>query len=151
MKSVIEVDQSGKIERTQENTSLAFSNGIGGSILILAVEKRECVSRLRQRRETGKTIYLKLFVAALYLLLKDHLSQIERIAIDEEYPGQEAAIRSMLLNHIRKIAPGFREDQIVFRQIGKKSQAHYTALAVYRGSQQPGRKVKANELLRLIK
>jgi hypothetical protein len=85
------------------------------------------------------------------LLLKNHLSQIERIAIDEEYPGQEAAIRSMLLNHIRKIAPGFREDQIVFHQIGKRSQAHYTALAVYRGSQQPGRKVKANELLRLIK
>lgn len=47
--SNVEVDQSGKIERTQVNTALAFSDGIEASILILAVEKRECVKKLRQR------------------------------------------------------------------------------------------------------
>jgi hypothetical protein len=147
---VIEVDQSGKIERTQENTVLAFSNGIGSSVLILAVEKRECVRRLRQRGETGKTLYLKLFAAGLFVLFEDHLDQIESITIDVEYPGKEAAIRSMLLNHIRKRIPAFPGERIVFRRIGKKSQAHHHALAVYRGLEQPIRTVRARELLRLL-
>jgi hypothetical protein len=147
----IEIDQSGKIERTQENTVLAFSDGTQASILILAVEKRQCVKRLRQRGETGKTLYRKLFVAALFLLIKDYLGQIEIIAIDAEYPGQEAEISSGLLNHIRRIDPSFSEQRIVFGRIGKKSSAHRKALAVYRGEDQPSKRVKARELLRLVK
>jgi hypothetical protein len=52
----IEVDQSGKIERTQRNTVLAFSNEIEYAALFLAVEKRESVTWLRQRGESGKTL-----------------------------------------------------------------------------------------------
>lgn len=147
----IEVDQSGKIERTQVNTSLAFSDGLAASILILAVEKRTCVRRLRQRGKSGTTFYLKLFAAALFLLLKDYLDQLEVITIDVEYPGREDEIRVMLLNHIWKIDPGFSKERIVFRRIGKKSQAHRKALAVYRGEEEPDRKVRARELLRLVK
>ena len=55
MQHYIEIDQSGKIERTQENTVLALSDGVKASILILAVEKRECVKQLRLRGETGRT------------------------------------------------------------------------------------------------
>ena len=149
--SNVEVDQSGKIERTQVNTALAFSEGIEASILILAVEKRECVKKLRQRGESGRTIYLKLFAAALFLLLKDYLDQVKVITIDTEYPGKEAEIRAMLLNHIWKTDPAFSKERIVFRRVGKKSPAHRKALAVYRGEEEADRKVRARELLRLVK
>jgi len=39
----------------------------------------------------------------------------------------------------------------VFRGVGKKSPAHQKALAVYRGEEEPDRKVRARELLRLVK
>ncbi len=149
--SNVEVDQSGKIERTQVSTVLAFSDGIEASILILAVEKRECVRKLRQRGESGGTFYLKLFAAALFLLLKDYLDRLEVITIDLEYPGKEREIRARLLGHIWKIDPGFSKEQIVFRRISKKSRAHVKALAVYRGEEVSNRKVKARELLRLVK
>ena len=149
--SNVEVDQSGKIERTQVNTALAFSDRIEASILILAVEKRECVKKLRQRGESGRTMYLKLFAAALFLLLKDYLDQIDVITVDTEYSGKEAEIRAMLLNHIWKTDSTFSKERIVFRRVGKKSPAHRKALAVYRGEEEPDRKVRARELLRLVK
>ena len=149
--SNVEVDQSGKIERTQVNTALVFSDRIEASILILAVEKRVCVKKLRQRGESGRTMYLKLFAAALFLLLKDYLDQIGVITIDMEYLGKEAEIRTMLLNYIWKTDPAFSKERIVFRGVGKKSPAHQKALAVYRGEEEPDRKVRARELLRLVK
>lgn len=151
MRHHIEVDQSGKIERTQVNTVLAFSDGIKASILILGVEKRECLRRLRQRGGSVSILYLKLFASALFLLLRDYLDQLEVVTIDMEYPGKEAEVRAMLLNHIWRIAPAFSKDQIAFGEIGKKSPAHYSALAVFRGEEEPGRRVRASELLRLLK
>jgi len=148
---IVEVDQSGKIERTQVNTALTFSDGIESSILILAVEKRECIKKLRQSGLSGANLYLKLFVAALFLLLKDYLDRLEVITIDIEYPGKETEIRVLLLDLIWKIDPVFSRERIVFRNIGKKSRAHLKGLAVYRGEEQPDRKVRARELLRLVK
>lgn len=54
----VEIDQSGRIEDTRVNTVLALSDEISFSLLILAVDKRECVRRMRERGETGKTLYL---------------------------------------------------------------------------------------------
>jgi len=147
----IQVDQSGKIERTQRNTALALSNEIEYAVLFLAVEKRESVARLRQRGESGKTLYLKLFAAALFLLLEDHLDQLDEIVIDQEYPGKESQIRELLLNHIWKVSSSFSRERIVFRQIGKKSPAHRKALAVYRGKARADRKIRARDILRLLK
>jgi len=96
-------------------------------------------------------MYLKLFAAALFLLLKDYLDQIEVITVDTEYSGKEAEIRAMLLNHIWKMDPTFSKERIVFRRVGKKSPAHRKALAVYRGDEEPDRKVRTRELLRLVK
>lgn len=147
----VEVDQSGKIERTRVNTVLAFSDGREYSILILAVEKRECIRKLRQWRENDRMFYLKLFVAALFLLLKDYLDQLDVITIDMEYPGKEAEIRAMLLRHIWKVKHAFTKEQIVFQRIGKKSPAHRKALAVYRGIVKTDRKVRARDLLQLLR
>lgn len=129
----IEVDQSGKIERTQSNTVLAFSNDTEFAVIVLAVEKRECLRRWRQQGKSGKVLYPKLFVAALFLLLKNHLRQSSLVVIDPEYPGHEQDIRAQLLRHIRRHIPQFPADRIVFRQIGKQSRAHKKAPGVFRG------------------
>lgn len=44
-----EIDQSGRIEDTRVNTVLAFSDEISFSLLVLAVDKRECVRMMRDR------------------------------------------------------------------------------------------------------
>jgi len=117
----VEVDQSGKIEKTAKDTALAFSDDIAYSILIPAAVKRAALSKLRQQRYPDRMIYLRMFSAGLFLLLRDHLAQIGQITIDPEYPGWEAEIKGMLLRHVRGIYPDWWKEKIVFERIGKKS------------------------------
>lgn len=58
--------------------------------------------------------YMKLFAASLFLLLEDHLSSTESVTIDREYTGLEGIIKGMLLNHLRKLDPGFPKEGIAF-------------------------------------
>ncbi|MFQ5854881.1 MAG: hypothetical protein ACE5LU_04460 [Anaerolineae bacterium] len=67
------------------DTVLAFSNSRRYAIRIPATVKRAALHALRQRRKPSaskKTIYLRLFTAGLYLLLRDHLDAIDHIIID---------------------------------------------------------------------
>ena len=151
MRLHVEIDQSGKIEATHVSSVLAYSGDVTASLLITAAEKRICLSKLRQGRSKGGSWYLKVFAAALYLLLQERLRQFEQIVIDVEYPGHEADILGMFLNCVRKEYPDFVKDRVVFRQVGKKSPAHEAAIAVYRGEREPDRWVRARDILRLIK
>jgi len=146
----VEVDQSGKVERTQVNTALAFSNSESSAVLILAVEKRSCIEELRKRGYRGFEPYLRLFVVGVFLLIRDHLSKITFVVIDVENAGHEKATRRLLLRQIRKVRQDFPPDAIVFEQIGRKSPAHKKALAVFQKKEQPARRLRARELLRLI-
>ena len=69
----VEVDQSGKIEDTNVDTVLAFSNRMSYVILIPAKVKRAAFQVLRARRKTSKANTLRLFSVSLFLLLQDHL------------------------------------------------------------------------------
>jgi len=146
----VEVDQSGKIEKTAKDTALAFSDDIAHSILIPAAVKRAALSKLRQQRYPDRMIYLRMFSAGLFLLLRDHLTQIRQITIDPEYPGWEAETKGMLLRYVRGIYPDWWKEKIVFERIGKKSRAHEEALQVYRGKKLPGRKISLEEFLALL-
>ncbi|MGA9349158.1 MAG: hypothetical protein WBW48_10180 [Anaerolineae bacterium] len=151
--SDVEVDQSGKVERTQMDTVLAFSNNLRYAIRIPAAVKRAALHALRQRckpSRSKKAIYVGLFAAGLYLLLREHLDTLDYIIIDVEYPGREADIRGMLLLWIRRIDPEYPSERIVFRQVGKKSPAHNLAWEVYRGKHQADRVITEKELLALL-
>lgn len=147
----IEVDQSGKIGDTSVPTILAFSNGESFAILISAPVKRECLQWLRRHKKLGKIVYLRLFAAALFLLLQDHLSYVTYITIDVEYPGHDHLIRGMLLEYIWRVLPAFGKEGIVFRRVGKKSGAHRRAYAVYRRESLPDRKIRTRALLALLR
>jgi hypothetical protein len=152
-RSNVEVDQSGKIERTQEDTVLAFSNNHSYVIRIPATVKRRMLLHLRQQPKhtrNKKAMYMRLFVAGLYLLLKDHLNSLANVIIDTEYTGSEADIRSMLLSLIWRSDPNYPEARIVFQQVGKKSPAHVLAWAVHGKKRPADYVVQEEELLNLL-
>ena len=94
--SIVEVDQSGRIEVLTTDTALGFSNDLQAAVLISAAVKRNCSKQLRARGIRPKMISIRMFAAGLYLLLEKHLNQIEDMTIDREFPGWEAEIKGLL-------------------------------------------------------
>ena len=127
----VEVDQSGRFSQGGP-VVLAFSNDISASVKVKQCVKNDLyrdVIYLSKSRIIGE---LKAFSAILYLLLAPFLEQIERVVIDTEYPGHEADIRGMLLNHIRAGEVRLDKQAIEFARVGKSSPAHKLALSVRR-------------------
>ena len=140
----IEIDQSGRTDRLNEDTVVAFSDGIQHSVLITAATKRECYQRLRERSLPKKVAVVRLFSAALVILLQDRARDLRWICIDLEYPGWEGEIQRHLLRRLKWL----RKDQIYFGQIGKESAAHDLAWGTWQKRQKPDQRVNAEELLK---
>lgn len=100
----VEVDQSGKIEWTQKPTVLAFANGKHFSIFLSAQAKRAILKEVANRRPNrSRTMHrLLVFATLLYILLKDHVDNINLVKLDIEYTEHEATIREHVLNLFRR-------------------------------------------------
>jgi hypothetical protein len=150
----IEVDQSVKIEETQKDTILAFSDGQSFSVMIPARAKREAFACLVARKKKRKSAYLMIFSASLFILLREYLTQgkdlEERIIIDVEYSGQETNIKAMFLRHAKAAGMELIASRIVFAQVGKNSRAHVLALEVQRGNITPGYRATLQDLMMLL-
>lgn len=145
----IEIDQSGKIENTNKNTIIAFSNGKFKSVFISAKEKREIQKFFRRIGKPNIFIY-KVFAVLVFLLIKSDLKVVDNIIIDEEYPGKSSLIKNLLLQEIRRIKPDFDRENIIFQRIGKKSRAHFLAYGVAVGKKKADIEVGAREILRMV-
>ena len=143
----IEVDQSGHIEATKDNTALAFSNGKTYSILIPTRTARACVRELHRKRIKAPNLQTRLFSAALFFLLKDHVNEHISIVIDVEYMGLDRDIRKQLLELLRQDGIFADASQITFTHIGKKSPAHDLAIATYRGKTKADRIIGVEEMM----
>lgn len=144
---IVEIDQSGKVEDTSRPTAVAFANGKkGGSILILAREKRKLQRFFREIGEPKLFAY-KVFAVLIFLIIQDHLKNIDRIVIDAEYPGHEYVIKQVLLRLIRRRHPRFDAAIIIFRQIGRKSAAHNLAWLTFQKKQKASQQVTAKDIL----
>ena len=150
LKTVVEVDQSGKFEDTTSDTVLAFSNGISQMILIPKKIKRNAVSIMRKLGKKGNMFYLQLFSISLYLLLKDFVHKLTIITIDEEYVSKNKDIKRILLNLANRDENSLESENINFRRIGKKSNAHFVAINCLRGKSKPNKIIKLQEILELI-
>jgi hypothetical protein len=151
--STVEVDQSGKIERTHTDTFLAFSDDLHYVICIPAQVKQMGQATLRakwRRRKSKKSIYIRLFAVGLFLLLKDHLVDLGQIVIDIEYTGRESEIKGMLLELARCIEPDYPAERITFQRISKRSSAHILAWETHRGKRKPDRTINEEEFLNLL-
>jgi hypothetical protein len=136
----VEIDQSLKIERTDKNTVVAFSNHIFASILIRAKDKREIQKIFRQAGEPKKFVY-KLFAVLIFILIKDYLDKITQIIIDEEYPGKNKIITDLLMQEIIKVNPKFECSNIKF---------HFIAWGVAMNKKQPDQVVKLKDILKFL-
>lgn len=150
MSHLVEVDQNGKIGDTQGPTVLAFSNGTNFAILIPANVKREYLHELRRRGKSGPTLYLEFFALSLYLLLRNHIHDLEQITIDIEYPGHDATIKENLLALLLRRGFSINAHRIRFDQIhqGKKHPgAHDRVYYTWRGTVAPDKVIRLGELL----
>jgi hypothetical protein len=141
----IEIDQSGRTDRFNEDTALALSDGIQHAILLSAAVKRACYHKLRARNLSKKVAAVTIFAAGLVILLQSQARQLETICIDLEYPGWDGGILQQLLRHLRWL----RKSQIRFGVIGKESRAHDLAWATFRRKRVANKKVSVEELLRV--
>ncbi|MBU2545254.1 hypothetical protein KKC65_02280 [Patescibacteria group bacterium] len=146
---IIEIDQSGKIENTNRNTIIAFSNSISKSIFIAGKDKREIQDIFREA-EKPKVFVYRLFAILIFILIKKYIKQIDQIIIDLEYPGKSSLIKNYLSQEIRKIRPNFSSEDIIFRRIGKKSEAHNIAYLTFKKRIKPNIVAGKGDILNFV-
>lgn len=134
-----QIDQSGKIEQTNKNTVIAYSNGKKYAVLIHARLKRQIQEIFRLHGFTALFIYY-LFSVGVFYLLKSVREKSE-IIIDTEYPGKDKIIKQFITNLLKNYSQPIHE--ISFARIGNRPPAHYAAKDVF------DKKVKANRILSL--
>ncbi|MBI3495520.1 hypothetical protein HY065_02745 [Candidatus Berkelbacteria bacterium] len=140
----IYIDQSGKVEETNRDTILAFSNHETYAIKIHRRTKRRMLEQFRLYGKP-KLFTLRTFSAGVFLLLKSRKTNIDEIVIDTEYFGRNATIKSMLEAMFTK-AKSSNNPNITFGHVGKKAKAHLLALSVFRGKQRANRVISYSEL-----
>jgi len=145
----VEVDQSGKIGDTKLDTALAFSNDQQYSIFIPATVKRACIQSLRgsEKKRLETRYYIQLFSICLFLLLKNKISKLDQVVIDQEYPGHEAKIKEHLLNLLHRSGIYVDPTKIHFASVGKKSRAHRVALQTFKKMVPPDKIIYENDIL----
>ncbi len=141
-----EIDQSGKIEQTNKPTIIAIANGKVATIKISAVEKQKLIKTITELRKPNKTYAYDIFSALIYLLLT-YISPVE-VEIDKEYPGHEAGIKERILQFFERTST--QNPEIYFGLVGKKSNAHIEALAVFQRKKKATFTVKAKDILKVL-
>ena len=144
----LEVDQSGRIERLDQDTVIAVSNNEQYCIKISKKLKREIYSAHRKKI---KQIRYKLFCIGVYYCIKKYLRKGYLIIIDNEYHGKNNLIKSILVSYINKEFGDFNTDFLRFNNIGKKLNAHHVAIETFREEHRPNETLTEEQIWRLIK
>lgn len=141
-----QIDQSGKIEKTNKATVVALANRKKKTVKITAIEKQKLLAALREI-ELPRTNYIyKVFAALIFILIKDEA--VNTLEIDKEYTGHESIIKDTLIYLYRKINQSMPE--ITFLSVGKKSNSHRIALATFQSKIKPTIIVKGEKVLRIL-
>jgi len=145
----VEIDQSGKIEETNKDTILAFSNKIKGAVEIKRKAKRQLLEIFRRSGQPKLFVY-RTFAAGIFLLLEPYLKEIASIAIDVEWTGKERLICDIFFEFWQK-SGARNKPEIVFQHLGKNSPAHILARESYRNKNRRKnlRKLSLQQICRL--
>jgi len=132
----IEIDQSGKIEQTNQATILALSNGQRFSVIISAKTKRRLQQDFRYRGKP-RLFVLRTFAACLTLLLRHaQINNTQVITIDEEYSGNDIVLKKMISEMWDRTPNICERPSLLFKRIGKHSPAHSLAYLTATGKQE---------------
>jgi len=142
-----QIDQSGKIEQTNKNTVIAFSNGKQRAVLITRKVKRQIQENFRKRGFTKIFIY-QLFSIGIYFLIKGFKHE-ETFIIDLEYPGKDKIIYEML--HELLSSHNKPDHEFRFAKIGNRPRAHYAAKNVFDGKKKAEKILTFEEVMKATK
>ncbi|MBI3763376.1 MAG: hypothetical protein HY260_16135 [Chloroflexi bacterium] len=132
-------------------TVWAYADGDTRSLAMPAAVKRKAFATLKRRQITGARALVRLYTAALLLLLKDVVIIPDVvIEIDREYPGYDADIKAMLLLKFHREGADVAAETIAFAHIGKKAKAHDAAWQVFVGLKEPDLKVTWAEVEKVL-
>jgi hypothetical protein len=141
-----QIDQSGKIERTNKDTVLCLSNGEWDAIVIKAKTKRQLQDIFRRYGQPRNFILFTF--SALVAILLERNEKVPQVEIDREYYGKEAIIKNIVLEMVDSRRHSL---EIYFGQIGKKAMAHHRAYAVATKKLQPSAVIGIDEILEKTK
>lgn len=145
-KNTFQIDQSGKVEHSDQVTVVAVANGNVKTIKIGSTEKQKLIKVMRERDFPQKSYVLKIFAGLIFLLIKDE--NINRVQIDCEYPSYEGIIKNIILQLFRKF--NLRAPDIEFVLIGKGAAAHRAGLDVFQKSKKANTVVKFEDIFELF-
>lgn len=145
---IIEVDQSIKIECTNQDTTIGIATKDKEfSVLISRQIKRQIQTLFRRVGQPRLFVY-RTFIAAVVLSIKHSgWKNITDVIIDIEYKGNERQLRSIFLEMWSRNADTV--PKVSFKEIGKRSRAHHACYFVTTGKKQPDKKLTIGELKRL--
>lgn len=145
---VVEIDQSGKVEKLNTSTTVAFSNGTSGAVFISAGAKRIVIQKLRRSSLPSNVIYPLVFATLVFIATKNCGASI--LAIDEEYTGKEKLISETIEKLRFKF--GLKNFVLRFVRIGKLSDAHRLAWSGHRfkGRKTSVERVTDQEIMKLL-
>lgn len=155
--AIIEIDQSGKWE---ENRQTAIGAGIRGKTItttsIISLDGKKAVMGTlgkfdQEKNRSKKKLIIRMFTYSVFLTIKDLVREDDVIFIDEEYYGNEMAIRDLLIylfSRINgmKIAP----KNIQFGLVGKESVCHKVAYQTFKGERDPDRRLGFEDFYKLV-
>lgn len=125
-----QIDQSGKIEDTGDDTILALAGGdFSYTLKITRKVKREVQQYFRKQGEPSLFVY-KTFAVGVFILLNAYNARIDSVTIDREYPGHERPLSEML-NRLFVLYGVCNKLFYSFSLIGKTSVAHAAAHKVF--------------------
>lgn len=141
----VEIDQSGKIERTNKDTVLCLSNDFWDTVIIKAKTKRYLQEFFRRRGQIRNFVLLT-FCSGLAALLRRN-NNLNQIIVDREYTGKDSIIKNIVLEML-----GFdRKPEIHFALIGKSAKAHDLATKVTHKKEAAKKELSVEEILEEIK
>jgi len=142
-----EIDQSGKIEQTEKDTILAFTNGNACSIMIPRRVKRQLQEIFRLCGFTRLFIYYLFSVGVFFLI--SNLKKEEHIVIDIEYSGKDKLLSSIII----KLLENYKKPvhNIIFSRIGNHPKVHYAAKDVFDKKRKADKILTLHEALKAIK
>ncbi len=143
---LFQIDQSGHVEYTSQDTVLGASNSIQISLKVTSQTKRKLQQKCRESGISRIFVY-RTFAALIFLLIRDYLGVITEIVIDIEYPGKNSLIKDILLEFLQDKSKSL---QITFSRIGNHPPVHYLAYNVFTGKNIPTKLVRFSEIEALV-
>lgn len=119
-----QIDQSGKIEQTSQNTVISLANSKQKTIILKSKHKR-ILLKIYQKAGKPKIFSIQVFATLIYILITKSKASDGLILIDKEYPGHENNIRNYILQLASKNPRlSLKSEDIRFVLVGKSSNAH---------------------------